>query len=133
MTETDPDSGSSSGSGSYVQIHTSEMQKTPPIAVLQNNQLTIDHTTDNELYFAWEVHKPTGANVQNNWVIEEQQTDGTWTIIHSMECKNDKNSYTHPLPLEKERRAVTKTYRVRNTFFEDGFCQDDVHPPAGAP
>ena len=121
IAETDPDSGSSSGSGSYVQIHTSEMQKTPPIAVLQNNQLTIDHTTDNELYFAWEVYKPTGANVQNNWVIEEQQTDGTWTIIHSMECKNDKNSYTHPLPLEKERRAVTKTYRVRNTFFEDGF------------
>ncbi len=121
IAETDPDSGSSSGSGSYVQIHTSESKKTPPIAVLKNNTLTIAQTIDNELYFTWEVHKPTGDDVQNNWVIEEQQTDGTWTIIHSMECKNDKNSYTHPLPLEKERQAVTKTYRVRNTLFEDGF------------
>ena len=116
LTETDPDSGS----GTYIQTNTSNTQKSQPIAVLKDNQLKIDHTIDNELYFIWEVYKPSGSDVVNNWSVEELQADGTWSSIHMMECVNGKNSFTYPLPLQKERLAITKTYRVRNTIFDDG-------------
>jgi hypothetical protein len=79
LAETDPDYGS----GTYIQKYTSSTQKTQPIAVLKNNQLKIDHTINNELYFVWDVYKPSGYDVLNNWSIEELQADGTWSTIHT--------------------------------------------------
>lgn len=122
LAETDPDYGS----GTYIQKYTSSTQKTQPIAVLKNKQLKIDHTINNELYFVWDVYKPSGYDVLNNWSIEELQADGTWSTIHTLECINGKNSYTYPLNLEKERQAITKTYRVRNTVFDAGCWQEYV-------
>ena len=118
LAETDPDAGS----GDYLQLYTSPIEKTPAIAVLTNNQLTVNHTIDNELYFVWNVYKPSvSGTINNNWVIEEKQESGSWKEIASMECKNGKNSYTHQLPISKERKEVAKYYRVRNTAFDAGY------------
>ena len=118
LAETDPDTSS----GDYLQLYTSQSEKTPPIAVLANNQLTVNHTIDNELYFVWNVYKPSvSGTISNNWVIEEKQASGSWEEIASMECKNGKNSYTHQLAISHERKEVTKHYRVRNTAFNAGY------------
>lgn len=117
LAETDPDAGS----GNYLQLYTSQSERTLPIAVLTNNQLTVNHTIDNELYFTWNVYKPSvSGTISNHWVIEEKQASGSWMEIANVECKNGKNSYTHQLDISNEQKEVAKYYRVRNTAFNAG-------------
>ena len=115
IAKTDPDADS----GDYVQLFTSQSDRTPPLAVLSSRKLAIDHRTDNTLYFTWEVYKPSvSGTISNTWILEEQSALGSWDSIAVI---NGKNSYELPLAYDEERKAMTKTYRVRNTTFLDGY------------